>query len=59
MNITGAYINVSVIGCSNQSAMVSSKVVNISEHGWTPVAVDIRHTDYQLSINGGWKTGDK
>ncbi|KAL3885095.1 hypothetical protein ACJMK2_025193 [Sinanodonta woodiana] len=58
-NITSAYINVSVIGCSNQSAMVSSKVVNISEHRWTPVAVDVRHTDYQLSINGGWKAGDQ
>ncbi|KAL3885083.1 hypothetical protein ACJMK2_025181, partial [Sinanodonta woodiana] len=59
VNITSAYINVTVIGCSNQSAMVSSKVVNISEHGWTPVSVDVRHTDYQLSINGGWKAGDQ
>ncbi|KAL3885078.1 hypothetical protein ACJMK2_025183, partial [Sinanodonta woodiana] len=58
-NIASAYINVSVIGCSHQSRMVSSKVVNISEHGWTPVAVDVRHTDYQLSINGGWKAGDQ
>ncbi|KAL3885165.1 hypothetical protein ACJMK2_025260 [Sinanodonta woodiana] len=58
-NITCAYINVTVIGCSNQSSMMSSKVVNISEHGWTPVAVDVRNTDYQLSINGGWKAGDQ
>ncbi|KAL3885160.1 hypothetical protein ACJMK2_025255 [Sinanodonta woodiana] len=58
-NITSAYINVSVIGCSNQLAMVSSKVINISERGWTPVAVDVRHTDYHLSINGGWKSGDQ
>ncbi|KAL3885093.1 hypothetical protein ACJMK2_025191, partial [Sinanodonta woodiana] len=58
-NITSAYINVSVIGCSNQSAMVSSKIVNISEHGWTPVSVDVSNTDYQLSINGGWKSEDQ
>ncbi|KAL3885071.1 hypothetical protein ACJMK2_025169 [Sinanodonta woodiana] len=58
-NITSAYINVSVIGCSKQSTIVSSRVVNISEHGWTPVSVDVRHTDYQLLINGGWKAGDQ
>ncbi|KAL3885089.1 hypothetical protein ACJMK2_025187, partial [Sinanodonta woodiana] len=57
-NITSAYINVTVIGCLQESANVSSKIVNISETEWTPVAVDVRHMDYQLSINGGWKSGD-
>ncbi|KAK3601918.1 hypothetical protein CHS0354_006964, partial [Potamilus streckersoni] len=59
VNITSAYINMTVTGCLNQSVVVSSKTVNVSEHRWAPVAVDVRLTDYKLSINGGWTAGDQ